>query len=46
MTEFIDADLSGNPSPADYEACEDSIFSVGEGRVVTIDRFYRADSFG
>lgn len=42
----IDADLSGSPSPEDYEACEDSVFSVGEGRVVTIDRFYRADSFG
>ena len=42
----IDADLSGTPSSEDYEACEDSAFSVGEGRIVTIDRFYPASSFG
>jgi len=42
----IDADLSGNQSAADFEACEDSAFSVGEGRFVTIDRFYPASSFG
>jgi hypothetical protein len=42
----IDADSSGNQSAEDYEACEDSAFSVGEGRIVTIDRFYPASSFG
>jgi len=42
----IDADASGSQSAEDYEACEDSAFSVGEGRIVTIDRFYPASSFG
>ena len=38
----VDRDLSGGPSKADLEACEDSIFSVGGGRFVTIERFYRS----
>jgi hypothetical protein len=42
----IDADLSGSQSAEDYEACEDSAFSVGDGRIVTIDRFYPASSLG
>lgn len=44
----IDADASGNQTPSDFEACEDSAFSVspsGDGRVVTIDRFYPASLF-